>query len=157
MDAPVTAQATAPASAPANTLNPAKLDALLTRAVADAVPVPVIASGGVGTLEHLAEGVLEGHASAVLAGAADRVEVVLLGNGKLYSRAQATYVLEAFFREHPPASFGLDHSSNAEESWFASGVYEVKQGDRPFQVYLRLRQRGEQWELREIRIEQRKR
>ncbi len=39
----------------------------LTRAVSDAVPVPVIASGGVGTLEHLAEGVIEGHASAVLA------------------------------------------------------------------------------------------
>ena len=39
----------------------------LTRAVADAVPVPVIASGGVGTLDHLAEGVTEGHASAVLA------------------------------------------------------------------------------------------
>ncbi|MDF3852981.1 imidazole glycerol phosphate synthase subunit HisF [Paracoccus sp. P2] len=39
----------------------------LTRAVADAVNVPVIASGGVGMLEHLAEGVLEGHASAVLA------------------------------------------------------------------------------------------
>ncbi len=39
----------------------------LTRAVADAIPIPVIASGGVGTLEHLAEGVLEGHATAVLA------------------------------------------------------------------------------------------
>jgi cyclase len=39
----------------------------LTRAVADAVPVPVIASGGVGTLEHLAEGLTKGHASAVLA------------------------------------------------------------------------------------------
>jgi cyclase len=39
----------------------------LTRAVSDAVPVPVIASGGVGSLEHLAEGVSEGHASAVLA------------------------------------------------------------------------------------------
>ena len=39
----------------------------LTRAVADAVPVPVIASGGVGTLDHLVEGVTEGHASAVLA------------------------------------------------------------------------------------------
>ncbi len=39
----------------------------LTRAVADAVPVPVIASGGVGTLDHLVEGVVEGHASAVLA------------------------------------------------------------------------------------------
>ena len=39
----------------------------LTRAVSDAVSVPVIASGGVGTLEHLAEGVTEGHADAVLA------------------------------------------------------------------------------------------
>ncbi|CAI06816.1 imidazole glycerol phosphate synthase subunit HisF [Aromatoleum aromaticum] len=39
----------------------------LTRAVADAVPIPVIASGGVGTLEHLAEGVSEGRADAVLA------------------------------------------------------------------------------------------
>lgn len=39
----------------------------LTRAVSDAVSIPVIASGGVGTLDHLVEGVLEGHASAVLA------------------------------------------------------------------------------------------
>ncbi|MGR3453102.1 imidazole glycerol phosphate synthase subunit HisF [Pseudooceanicola sp.] len=39
----------------------------LTRAIADAVPVPVIASGGVGTLDHLVEGITEGHASAVLA------------------------------------------------------------------------------------------
>ena len=42
-------------------------DLALTRAVADAVSVPVIASGGVGTREHLAAGVLEGHADAVLA------------------------------------------------------------------------------------------
>ncbi|GGL93836.1 imidazole glycerol phosphate synthase subunit HisF [Pseudooceanicola nanhaiensis] len=39
----------------------------LTRAISDAVPVPVIASGGVGTLDHLVEGITEGHASAVLA------------------------------------------------------------------------------------------
>ena len=42
-------------------------DIPLTAAVADAVPVPVIASGGVGTLDHLVEGIVEGHASAVLA------------------------------------------------------------------------------------------
>lgn len=42
-------------------------DLELTRAVSDAVPVPVIASGGVGNLEHLAEGVTEGRADAVLA------------------------------------------------------------------------------------------
>lgn len=42
-------------------------DLPLTRTIADAVTVPVIASGGVGTLQHLVEGVREGHASAVLA------------------------------------------------------------------------------------------
>src|SRR5690606_38104513 len=39
----------------------------LTRAITDAVDIPVIASGGVGTLDHLVEGVKDGHASAVLA------------------------------------------------------------------------------------------
>ena len=39
----------------------------LTRAVSDAVSIPVIASGGVGNLQHLVDGVKEGHASAVLA------------------------------------------------------------------------------------------
>jgi cyclase len=42
-------------------------DIELTRTVADAVRVPVIASGGVGTLEHLVEGIRDGHATAVLA------------------------------------------------------------------------------------------
>ncbi|MBO0749855.1 MAG: imidazole glycerol phosphate synthase subunit HisF [Porphyrobacter sp.] len=42
-------------------------DLALTRAIADAVSIPVIASGGVGSLQHLVEGVTEGHASAVLA------------------------------------------------------------------------------------------
>ena len=42
-------------------------DLALTRTIADAVSVPVIASGGVGTLDHLVEGVSQGHASAVLA------------------------------------------------------------------------------------------
>lgn len=45
----------------------AGFDLALTRAVADAVPVPVIASGGVGTLDHLADGVQQGGADAVLA------------------------------------------------------------------------------------------
>ena len=45
----------------------AGFDLALTRAVARAVPIPVIASGGVGTLEHFAEGVIEGEADAVLA------------------------------------------------------------------------------------------
>ncbi len=42
-------------------------DLQLVRAISDAVPVPVIASGGVGNLQHLADGIIEGHAAAVLA------------------------------------------------------------------------------------------
>ena len=42
-------------------------DIPLTRAIADAIPVPVIASGGVGTLQHMVEGIRDGHATAVLA------------------------------------------------------------------------------------------
>jgi len=42
-------------------------DLALTRAISDAVPVPIIASGGVGNLDHLADGVIEGRADAVLA------------------------------------------------------------------------------------------
>jgi len=42
-------------------------DIPLTRAIADAVTIPVIASGGVGTLDHLVEGIRDGHATAVLA------------------------------------------------------------------------------------------
>ena len=42
-------------------------DVALTRAVADSVRIPVIASGGVGTLDHLVDGIREGHATAVLA------------------------------------------------------------------------------------------
>src|SRR3954466_16100618 len=45
----------------------AGFDIALTRAIADAVPVPVIASGGVGTLDHLVDGIRDGHATAVLA------------------------------------------------------------------------------------------
>jgi len=42
-------------------------DIPLTRAIADAIRIPVIASGGVGTLDHLVEGIRDGHATAVLA------------------------------------------------------------------------------------------
>lgn len=57
-------------------------DIPLTRAVADAVGIPVIASGGVGTLDHLAEGVREGHASAVLAASIFHFGTYSIGEAK---------------------------------------------------------------------------
>ncbi len=59
-------------------------DIELTRAVADAVKVPVIASGGVGTLDHLVEGVVEGHASAVLAASIFHFGTYTIAEAKAY-------------------------------------------------------------------------
>jgi cyclase len=57
-------------------------DLALTRAVSDAVPVPVIASGGVGTLDDLADGVIEGHADAVLAASIFHYGTFTVGQAK---------------------------------------------------------------------------
>ncbi|WP_373354047.1 imidazole glycerol phosphate synthase subunit HisF [Pseudoroseicyclus sp. CXY001] len=59
----------------------------LTRAVADAVGVPVIASGGVGTLDHLVDGVTEGHASAVLAASIFHFGTFTIGEAKAHMAA----------------------------------------------------------------------
>jgi len=67
-------------------------DLALTRAVADAVGVPVIASGGVGTLDHLAEGVLEGHADAVLAASIFHFAEYSVHDAKLAMRARGVEV-----------------------------------------------------------------
>ena len=62
-------------------------DIALTRAVSDAVPVPVIASGGVGNLDHLVEGIRDGHASAVLAASIFHFGDYTIGEAKAHMAA----------------------------------------------------------------------
>ena len=62
-------------------------DIPLTRAIADAVPVPVIASGGVGTLDHLVEGIRDGHATAVLAASIFHFGTFRIGEAKAHLAA----------------------------------------------------------------------
>ena len=59
-------------------------DLALTRAVSEAVGVPVIASGGVGSLEHLAQGIEEGHADAVLAASVFHFGDITIGEAKRF-------------------------------------------------------------------------
>lgn len=66
----------------------------LTRAVADAVSVPVIASGGVGTLDHLVEGVTEGHASAVLAASIFHFGTFTIAEAKAHMKAAGAAIRE---------------------------------------------------------------
>jgi imidazole glycerol-phosphate synthase subunit HisF len=62
----------------------AGFDIALTRAVADAVSIPVIASGGVGTLDHLVDGIRDGHASAVLAASIFHFGTFRIGEAKAH-------------------------------------------------------------------------
>ena len=64
----------------------------ITRAIADAVDIPIIASGGVGNLEHLAEGVLEGGADAVLAASIFHFSEYTIPEAKAYMAAQGIEV-----------------------------------------------------------------
>ena len=59
-------------------------DIPLTRAIADAVRAPVIASGGVGNLDHLVEGIRDGHATAVLAASIFHFGTYSIGEAKAY-------------------------------------------------------------------------
>jgi cyclase len=65
----------------------AGFDIALTRAVSSAVPIPVIASGGVGTLEHLAAGVRDGGASAVLAASIFHFGLFTIAQAKAHMKA----------------------------------------------------------------------
>ncbi|HVY36497.1 MAG TPA: imidazole glycerol phosphate synthase subunit HisF [Polyangia bacterium] len=67
-------------------------DLALTRAVADRVPIPVIASGGVGNLEHLLAGIVEGHAEAVLAASIFHFGEFTVGDAHAYLRARGVPV-----------------------------------------------------------------
>ncbi|MFO1131708.1 MAG: imidazole glycerol phosphate synthase subunit HisF [Hyphomicrobiales bacterium] len=62
-------------------------DIELTRTIADAVTVPVIASGGVGTLDHLVDGIRDGHAAAVLAASIFHFGTYSIGEAKHYLAA----------------------------------------------------------------------
>jgi imidazole glycerol-phosphate synthase subunit HisF len=67
-------------------------DLALTRAIVEAVPVPVIASGGVGTLQHLVDGVKEGGADAVLAASIFHFAEYSIGEAKRFMAAQGVEV-----------------------------------------------------------------
>ena len=76
-------------------------DLALTRAIADAVPVPVIASGGVGTLDHLRAGIAEGHADAVLAASIFHFGEFTVPQAKAYLAAHGIEVRAPFAADAP--------------------------------------------------------
>lgn len=120
------------------------------------VAVPAAAQeAGQDVLKQIEAAFEQGSVAGLLGRGTDRIDITILGSGSVYSRAQAQYVLERFFREHPPQRFRLDAPYRRDDNAFASGRYWYAQGESPLWVYIRLRREGANWELREIRIDRR--
>jgi hypothetical protein len=96
-----------------------------------------------------------GDVEALLKRSATRLEVAIFGESRLYSRSQARYVLRDFFEERKPERFAFSASSKTNGGWFAEGEYWYSRAERPLRVYMRLRQNGTAWELREVLIAER--
>lgn len=94
-----------------------------------------------------------GDATSLLRHAADRIEIAVLGTSTLYSRAQATYVLEDFFREYPPVRFNAEKPPATRGNFFVAGRYWYGSEDRYLDLYMRFRSRDGACKVRELRIE----
>ncbi len=94
-----------------------------------------------------------GDVTALAQRTAQRMELTLFGSASMYSRGQAMYVLAEFFREYPPVRASLSDPTRSGGNWFALGEYHYERGEQPLRVFVRLRSKSDQWELREVRIE----
>ena len=119
-----------------------------------AYPAPVAAQrDGAATLAQIEVALRTGDARLLLGSAADRLEIGIFGVSTLYSRAQALYVMQEFFRQYPPKDFSFREPSATSGGWFSAGYYQSTMQARALRIYVHLRQRDDQWQLREIRIE----
>ena len=108
-------------------------------------------------LEHVRDAFARGDARALLARATERIEMTLLGRSTHYSRSQAIYVMEEFFRDYPPEQFAVEDTSGTEGSWFMAYEYWSTRDQDPMQVFIRVRTLEDSWEVREIRVERQRR
>lgn len=91
-----------------------------------------------------------GDAKALMVSSADRLELALFGATRRYSRAQATYVIEDFFRQYPPRRVIRVEGAGTDQAWFGSLSYEYARGSRPLDLFVRMRREGSEWVLNEL-------
>jgi hypothetical protein len=94
-----------------------------------------------------------GDAAGLLAEAAEPVDLAIFGQGASYTRSQAALVLQDFFRRHPPAQVAFEEEVVSENRRSVIGHYREAGAGAPSAVFVRLRARGDRWEIRSIRIE----
>lgn len=80
------------------------------------------------------------------------ITIRIFNESNSYSAAQARYILDEFFREHPARGFKFSEVSLGTTSHFAVGDYQDRGDDKKLRVYVRIRREGREWLLRELRI-----
>jgi len=103
-------------------------------------------------VQRVQQALSTGDASVLLTPAADRVEVNLFGTRTFYSRDQAFYVLQNFFKEHGPRRFAVQDTVQTESTYFVTGTYWHVRDERPLRVFVRLSAAAARWELQEVRV-----
>ncbi len=94
----------------------------------------------------------EGDAEMLFRTAAQQLDISVVGSSGLFSRAQATHVLERFFADYPPGGFILTEATDSDGRRLLLGDYAVQNSDDRFHVYVYLRIRNDAWEVKEVRI-----
>ena len=101
---------------------------------------------------YIQEAIENGRAESMVDKSSSFVEVTLLGNSTLYSRAQAGYILKEFFREHPPSEFAFQRRLNVGNDWYVYGSYRNRAEKETYRIEIRIRRNGDGYEIKNIRI-----
>jgi hypothetical protein len=104
-------------------------------------------------MERIEKAIGAGEATALAATMSQRVSVAVFGASREYSQSQAEHVLRKFFAEYPPSGFSVLKHSETEQGAFVAGRYRSARLEGEIDLYLRLRDRDGNWELREIIIQ----
>lgn len=109
--------------------------------------------GAQAVLAAVEKALADGKAEALTEHFAERIELTVPGSSKLYSRAQATYVLAELVRRLPPGRVALQAPSASSGQWLAQGTYLAADATDALRLYVRLRADASgTWFVRELRL-----
>ena len=105
-------------------------------------------------LNQLKSSIMSADAVGLAEQTMNSVEIAQFGEGRYYSRGQATLLLRSFFKEYPPKDFKIVGSTRTPGAWFIEGIYHSKKALKPLRIYIRLRIAEGTWKVREFLIEE---
>lgn len=117
------------------------------------LPAAASAQSRAAVVERIEKAIASGDAKALAGTVSQRVAIAVFGASRDYSQGQAEHVLRKFFADYPPSAFSITKRSESEQGAFVAGRYRSERLEGAADVYLRLRDRDGNWEVREIIVQ----